>query len=231
MEIKKSLKSLDVKISKLATELGISRPTLDTYIDYYEKGIKIPNDVYQSIFEYLFSSEKMTSIEFAQKYDYVKRVMLADAKRGFESGLIEKREEYLVNNIKEAIDSGTISDELLEFIFMFSNNYHVDLVRGITLYFNYSNGFRDIALDQISDADKALFSQLLRVFEGYNTKTLDFDALSYQKLVDKNQSMVEKKKPKVRDEDILNYIRENISDSDSLDLEVLRKMINDRGDN
>ena len=32
MEIKKNLKALDVKISKLATDLGISRPTLDTYI-------------------------------------------------------------------------------------------------------------------------------------------------------------------------------------------------------
>ena len=90
MEIKKSLKSLDVKISKLATELGISRPTLDTYIDYFERGIKIPNDVYQSIFEYLFSSEKMTSIEFAQKYDYVKRVMLAAAKKTIETGLSDK---------------------------------------------------------------------------------------------------------------------------------------------
>ena len=36
MEIKKNLKSLDIKISKLATELGVSRPTLDAYIEYFE---------------------------------------------------------------------------------------------------------------------------------------------------------------------------------------------------
>ena len=125
MEIKKSLKSLDVKISKLATELGISRPTLDTYIDYFERGIKIPNDVYQSIFEYLFSSEKMTSIEFAQKYDYVKRVMLADVKKTIETGLSDKREEYLANKISETVSSGAMSRELLEFIFLFSNKFTV----------------------------------------------------------------------------------------------------------
>ena len=111
MEIKKSLKSLDVKISKQATELGISRPTLDSYIDYYERGIKIPNDVYQSIFEYLFSSEMMTSIEFAQKYDYVKRVMLGDAKKSIETGLSDKREEYLAAQITETVSSKAMSKE------------------------------------------------------------------------------------------------------------------------
>lgn len=47
MEIKKNLKALDVKISKLATDLDISRPTLDTYIECYEKGQPIPNEGYQ----------------------------------------------------------------------------------------------------------------------------------------------------------------------------------------
>ena len=35
MEIKKNLKALDIKISKLATELGVSRTTLDAYIEHY----------------------------------------------------------------------------------------------------------------------------------------------------------------------------------------------------
>ena len=72
MEIKKNLKALDIKISKLATELGVSRPTLDAYIEYYESGQSIPNEGYQKIFEYLFSGEEINSIEFAQKYDMLK---------------------------------------------------------------------------------------------------------------------------------------------------------------
>ena len=91
MEIKKNLKSLDIKISKLATELGVSRPTLDAYIEYYENGQQIPNEGYQKIFEYLFSGEEINSVEFAQRYDYVKRVMLADAKTGAELSLQAKR--------------------------------------------------------------------------------------------------------------------------------------------
>mgnify|MGYP004677689565 FL=1 len=228
MEIKKSLKTLDVKISKLATELGISRPTLDTYIGYFERGIKIPNDVYQNIFEYLFSSDKMTSIEFAQKYDYVKRVMLADAKKTIETGLSDKREEYLATKIIEAVSSGAMTQELLEFIFLFANNYHVGLVRAISMYFNYTNGFKDIVKEEPSEIDKALFSQLAILFENYNARNILITEDSYRRLIEKNQSIFEKKKLKASDEDILRYIKENLGDSDSIDLDVLRKMMNDR---
>jgi hypothetical protein len=172
----------------------------------------------------------MTSIEFAQKYDYVKRVMLADAKRTIETGLSDKREEYLASKIKDAISSGTMSQDLLELIFLFTNNYHVDLVRAISMYFNYTNGFKDIEEDEPSEIDKALFSQLAILFESYNTRNIEMNEESYRKLTEKNQSMFEKKKPKVSDEDILRYIKENLSDSDSIDLDVLRKMMNNRED-
>ena len=61
MEIKKNLKALDIRISKLASELGVSRPTLDSYIECFENGHAIPNEGYQRIFEYLFSGEQINS--------------------------------------------------------------------------------------------------------------------------------------------------------------------------
>ena len=60
--------------------------------------------------------------------------------------------------------------------------------------------------------------------------TIEINEDSYRKLTEKNQSMFEKKKPKVSDEEILRYIKENLGDSDSIDLDVLRKMMNDRED-
>lgn len=170
----------------------------------------------------------MTSIEFAQKYDYVKRVMLADAKKTIETGISEKREEYLSVKIAETVSSGALSSELLEFIFLFLNNYHIDLVQAISLYFNYTNGFKDIIEDEPSDINKAFFSQLAVLFESYHARNIEINEDSYRKLTEKNQSMFEKKKPKVSDEEILRYIKENLGDSDSIDLNVLRKMMNDR---
>lgn len=228
MEIKKSLKTLDVKFSRLASELGISRPTLDTYIEYFEKGIKIPNEAYQRIFEYLFSTEQMTSIEFAQKYDYVKRVMLSDVKRAVFCGIEEKREQYLACRIAESVSSGKLSTELLEFVFLFINHCDVPLVRAIYMYFNYSNGYKDITEDEPSALDKAFFSQLSLLFEKYRSRCVETDEEGYQRLVQKNQTLREKKKPKVTDDDILRYIRENLGDSGSIDIEKIRKMLNDR---
>jgi hypothetical protein len=78
--------------------------------------------------------------------------------------------------------------------------------------------------------NKAFFSQLAILFERYNAREIELHEESYRKLAEKNQSMFEKKKPKVSDEDILRYIKENMGDSDSIDLEVLRKMMRDRKD-
>ena len=101
MEIKKNLKALDIRISKLASELGVSRPTLDSYIECFENGHAIPNEGYQRIFEYLFSGEQINSVEFAQRYDYVKRVMLSDAKAGAEKNISDQRQDSILKNIKE----------------------------------------------------------------------------------------------------------------------------------
>ena len=69
MDIKGQLKQIDVKVSKLAAGLEISRPTFDSYLELYEKGETIPNDKYQIIFEYLFSNGCVSAVEFAQRYD------------------------------------------------------------------------------------------------------------------------------------------------------------------
>ena len=64
--IKDARKKLKLTQEKLAEKANIS----NVYLGEIERGIKIPNDVYQNIFEYLFSSDRMTSIEFAQKIVY-----------------------------------------------------------------------------------------------------------------------------------------------------------------
>ena len=50
MDIKEKLKEIGIKLSDLARELEVSRPTLNIYIDNFEKGTKIPSEKYQLIF-------------------------------------------------------------------------------------------------------------------------------------------------------------------------------------
>ena len=57
MDIKKNLKDFDIKISKMAIDFGVSRPTLDSYIECFENGKEIPNEAIQAIFVFLFSKK------------------------------------------------------------------------------------------------------------------------------------------------------------------------------
>ncbi len=230
MEIKKNLKALDIKISRLATDLGVSRPTLDAYIEYYEKGQPIPNEGYQKIFEYLFSGEEMSSIEFAQKYDYVKRIMLADARSGAEKIIHEERATRLHDNIKQALDTGTIDSHLVEFINLFINNRNNELVKNIYMYFNYANGFADLSQREVELKEKALYSQLAKLFSNYNNDSIECLDEYYNRLLDKNKQLIEAKKIKVNDTAIVEYIKSQLNASNELDIEKIRQLIESRED-
>lgn len=228
MEIKKNLKALDIKISKLATELGVSRPTLDAYIEYYESGQSIPNEGYQKIFEYLFSGEEINSIEFAQKYDYVKRIMLADAKAGVEKAIHDERENKILNNIRDVLATGTVDEHLIEFINLFINNRDNDLVKAIYMYFNYSNGFADLSKREIEEKEKAIYSQLAKLFTNYKDNSIELLEEFYNQLQSKNQELIEAKTIKVRDSEIVDYIKTKLNESEELDIEELKLMIASR---
>lgn len=230
MEIKKNLKALDIKISKLATELGVSRPTLDAYIEYYENGHQIPNEGYQKIFEYLFSGEEINSVEFAQRYDYVKRVMLADAKAGAEKVMEGQKQDAILKSIKDVLNSGTVEAPLIDFINLFINNKDKDLVKAIYLYFNFTNGYINLSETTVSDKDKALFSQMAKIFFEYQTDDIEYLPEFYERIVKKNKEIFDKKKVKINDSDIIEYIKNNLGDSSNLDLEVLKQMIASRED-
>lgn len=228
MEIKKNLKALDIKISKLATELGVSRPTLDAYIEYYESGQSIPNEGYQKIFEYLFSGEEINSIEFAQKYDYVKRIMLADAKAGAEKAIHDERENKILNNIREVLATGTVDEHLIEFINLFINNRDNELVKAIYMYFNYSNGFADLSKQEIEQKEKAIYSQLAKLFSNYKDNSIELLEEFYNQLQNKNQELIEAKTIKVRDSEIVDYIKTKLNESEELDIEELKLLIASR---
>lgn len=230
MEIKKNLKAFDIKISKMASELGVSRPTLDAYIEAYEKGQPISNENYQKIFEYLFSSECKSSIEFAQRYDFVKRNMLSDAKSSIQDMKLSEHEEELKQKIIMNVTNNQVNKELLEFVNLFINNSNNNLVKGIYMYFAYSNGFSELQENEMLYKDKALYSILCKTFADYQNDTIKMDDEAFKSLLEKNKKQFERKKVKVADDEIIKYIKDNISGSSNIDFDVLKEMINSRED-
>ena len=55
--IKQYLKDVGITQKEFAERIGLSRPTLDTYIDMYEHGQTIPKERYDIIFKRLFDNE------------------------------------------------------------------------------------------------------------------------------------------------------------------------------
>ena len=54
MKIKNILKENNIKLVELSNALNISRPTLNLYIDEFEREGKIPNKEYDSFFKKIF---------------------------------------------------------------------------------------------------------------------------------------------------------------------------------
>ena len=118
--IKKKLKELGITLAYFAESLSISRPTLDTYIDYFEKKEKIPKDKIQIIFERLFSEEIQTKEEFEDNLEQYKNLLERDKVLGtFE--LNAKSTDLMtsvINNIKEDMYSNDFNENIYIYINM-----------------------------------------------------------------------------------------------------------------
>ena len=69
--IKAVLKRNNILLSEFADSLNISRPTLDTYIRNYDSGVRLSNNLFQKIFDFLFSDAQMSREDFERRYTYV----------------------------------------------------------------------------------------------------------------------------------------------------------------
>ena len=78
---------------------------------------------------------------------------------------------------------------------------------------------------EISELDKALFSNFSQLFEEYKKGNLVLNTESYNQMLEKNRSMFEKKKAKLTQEDLINYIKAKLNDESELDVETLKQMI------
>ena len=226
MEIKRQLKTLDVKISRLAQELGVSRPTLDTYIQYYENGQQIPNERYRKIFEYLFADETISTIEFAKRFDYVKRTFL----RSDGTSSQQSEEQAIRDNLSNFAYSADSQKELLEFINLFINNSKVDLVQAITEYFNYVNGIKAYEPVSVEEKNKALFSQLYKIFADYNADSIQLNEKSYSGFVEKSNRIFQKKDSSAVSDELLSYLQKNIPEGSKIDMEYIKKLLDKKED-
>lgn len=225
MDIKKRLKSIDVRISKLASGLEISRPTLDSYINLYERGEEIPNEKYQEIFNYLFSEENVSAIAFAQKYDYVKRIMLVKAKKEIEDEAAIKRRSFLSGSIVAYANDETTKIETLEFIYLLMRSAQNPAIRLLIEYICLSNGITDWNGKEMTDEEKAYFSSLSKFFDAFKSGDLKIDEKQVAVLLERNAEMNGHRVKKPQEQQLLDYLASHGLDPTSIDFERIKNML------
>ena len=96
------------------------------------------------------------------------------------------------------------------------------------MYFNYSNGFADLSKQEIKQKEKAIQSQLAKLFSNYKDNSIELLEEFYNQLQSKNQELIEAKTIKVRDSEIVDYIKTKLNESEELDIEELKLLIASR---
>jgi transcriptional regulator with XRE-family HTH domain len=230
--IKLTLKKNNITLSQFATDLNISRPTLDSYINAFDSGTPLVNALYQEIFEFLFNDATISDTEFSNRYEYMKSYYYSSGGAfSFNKSTVDQKDEYdnLLDDIWELVKrekaAKTLSTSTLKSIIDIMESDATE-VADYTKFIAYLKGLRKIGV-LTDDEQKRLyfFYQSERSYKHPRT-TVD-DNVFNRFLEECNKNFLEttqkaKKIKDVIDEKITNLIKSELSkvkDTDDIVIE------------
>ena len=226
MKIKDILKENNVKLIELSNILDISRPTLNSYIDEFERKGKISNKEYNSFFKKI--SEK----------SYKNREELLGDINGFRELLVNKKFSdllpenlRLLKNIYDKIYEDMKGKDkvvpIYKFIDSAINNYGED--KALSGYINYTlylNGLKEIK--EITTDDKILVSNIFPIIKKYEKSQLkmnDEGLREFYNRVDEIKKVREERYQKF-EKALKEKLMEEFSIKDELSKEDLKRILN-----
>ena len=226
MKIKDILKENSVKLIELSNILDISRPTLNSYIDEFEREGKISNKEYDSFFK------KISKKNFKSKEE-----LLGDI-NGFRELLVNKKFSdllpenlRLLKNIYDKIYEDMKGKDkvvpIYKFIDSAINNYGED--KALSGYINYTlylNGLKEIK--EITVDDKILVSNIFPIMKKYERSQLkmnDEGLKEFYNRVDEIKKIREERYQKF-EKALKEKLMKELSIKDELNKEDLKRILN-----
>jgi len=163
--IKPKLKVLGITLAECAKKLMISRPTLNSYIDLYEKQQPIPQEKYQLVFDRLFSDDIKDKDSFLTEVDNIHFLIERDKMLGTLELNPEKTDVItsVIAEMKEDMFASDCNLDIYIFMNMLIRSYRKNSIfQSLANYFLVLNG--QINIDNISDDEKRFFSNCYRLF-------------------------------------------------------------------
>ena len=177
--VKTILKRNNVLLSQFASDLNISRPTLDAYIKNYDRGEQIANNLYQKIFDFLFSDVLISNIDFSRKYAYVmdnygNSINLHSSSSSISSSLISLVNDGEITNYLTDSEESTLTNLIVR---------KDPLLFGLLKYYLLLN--KKESLNVLSDKDKMMCTSLFLLNEKITNSDYTYDDATYQSFEEK----------------------------------------------
>ena len=226
MKIKDILKENNVKLVELSNALNISRPTLNLYIDEFEREGKILNKEYDSFFKKILEKGYKSREELLEDINEFKKFL--DNKK-FNDFLPENLDilQSIYNKIYNDMKGKNKVVAIYKFLESAINNYGED--KALSGYINYTlylNGLKDIK--EIIADDKILVSNIFPIMKKYEESELKINDEGLKEFYSRVDEI--KKVREIRYQKFEKILKENLmkelSLKDELNKEDLKRILN-----
>ncbi len=226
MKIKDILKENSVKLIELSNILDISRPTLNSYIDEFERNGKISNKEYNSFLKKISEKSYKNREELLRDINELRETLV---NKKFSDLLPENL--ILLQNIYDKIYEDMKGKDkvvpIYKFIDSAINNYGED--KALSGYINYTlylNGLKEIK--EITVDDKILVSNIFPIMKKYEKSQLkmnDEGLREFYNRVDEIKKIREERYQKF-EKALKEKLMEEFSIKDELSKEDLKRILN-----
>ena len=191
MNINQYLKNVGVTKTELASEIGLSRPTLNQYIKQFEMGQTIDNERYDIIFRRLFWDENESGELFKKRLEGVKFLLERDRK--YDIGSLEPEAADIVAQIHNQMVQDMSQDgwnkKVYDTILIFLNGYKNNpVISELAGYFSDLN--RDSALEELPESTKAYYAYFYKYFREIVERPPEFDQDAYEDFVERKKEIL-----------------------------------------
>ena len=226
MKIKDILKENNVKLVELSNALNISRPTLNLYIDEFEREGKIPNKDYDSFFKKISEKGYKSREELLEYINEFKKFL--DNKK-FNDFLPENLDilQSIYNKIYNDMKGKNKVIAIYKFIDSAINNYEEDKVlSGYINYILYLNGLKDIK--EMKAQEKALVSKLFPIMKKYEESGLKVDSLGLKEFYTRADEIKQNREKRYQkfEKALKEKLMIEFSIKDELNKEDLKRILN-----
>lgn len=226
MKIKGILKENNVKLIELSNILDISRPTLNSYIDEFEREGKISNKEYDSFFKKISKKNYESKEELLGDINEFRELLV---NKKF-SDLLPENLRLLKNIYDKIYEDMKGKDKVVpiyKFIDSAINNYGED--KALSGYINYTlylNGLKEIK--EITTDDKILVSNIFPIMKKYERSQLkmnDEGLKEFYNRVDEIKKIREERYQKF-EKALKEKLMKELSIKDELNKEDLKRILN-----